>query len=138
MPIPNLTDKEKIFKWNDLCITYGWLTIGELEEFLEIAEVKFTPSGSVLTPISLSLSATDEKAVDLMTKESTIEGLARSVINIYCANVIFSSTVLEVLFWKMIIERLDKEFNIFLEPELVPSYIRDTLKYPEDDGEVLT
>lgn len=138
MPIPNLTDKEKIYKWNDLCVTYGWVAIGEVEAFLKVAEVKFTPSGSVLIPLKMSVVATNQESVNTMTKECSIKALARYVVNIYCANVVFSSVALEVSFWKNIIERLDAEFDVFLEPELVPSYIRTILKYPSENGEVAT
>lgn len=136
MSVQNLTDEEKIYKWNDLCITYGWVGIGETEKFLEISEVRFTPLGSVLSPIKLSAVASDMSAIDTMVKETPIKGLAHYVTNVLCANIIFPSVDLETAFWKSVIERLVKDHNVFMDPEIIPSYIRNILKYPSDTGEI--
>ena len=134
MPIPILSDKEKIEKWNDLCLAKNWSKAGELHIWLHAHNVKFTNGGSVLAPDGLTLKIAAPDASKGLVVGPSGETMATHVLSVYCGYITFASSSIEAIFWKEVIERLDREFDIFMPPELVPTYARNILKYPADGG----
>jgi hypothetical protein len=139
MPIKILTDFERLKKWNDICIAKGWAKEGELEKLYKKANIQFTPGGSCMAPEVLTVKVTRKEDIPQITLACTGEAMATHVIEAYTGFLVFASTELDSEFWRAIIGRLDKEFDIFMPPELVPKYVRDILKYPADgEGELPT
>ena len=137
MPIKILSDFERLKKWNDNCIAKGWAKEGELERLYKKANIKFTPYGSCLAPETLTVKVTRQEDLPKITLACSAEAMATHVIEVFTGFIVFASTELDSEFWKAIIGRMDKEFDIFIPPELVPAYIRNILNYPADgEGEL--
>jgi len=138
MPIVILSDKEKLEKWNAICLEYGWSQPGELFTWIKRRGVRFTSAESCLAPeVTSVLVNSDIVAASLVAGSGEV--MATRILEVYCGFVTFISTTLEAIFWKAVIERMSKEFSKFMPPELIPKYIRDILKYPADnDGSLPT
>ena len=137
MPVSILTDREKIYKWNDICMILGWSKAGEVEIWLRQNNVRFTPGQSVLAPNGLTLRISSPEAAKGLVVGPTGEMMATHLLSVYVGLITFASTGMEATFWRAIIDRMKDEFDTFVPPDLVPKYIREILKYPEDgDGEV--
>jgi len=134
MPIPLLTDKEKLDKWNDICIMHEWSRGGELTAWLYVNNVKFTPGESVLSPDGMTLRIAAPDAAKGLVVGPSGETMATHILSVYIGKITFASTGIEAVFWHEVIERMSREFNTFMPPDLIPAYIRDTLKYPQDGG----
>jgi hypothetical protein len=133
-----LTDREKIGKWNDICMVKGWSKQGELQMWLHTNNVKFTLSGSVLTPSRLILKIATLDAAKGLIENTSGEVMATHVLSVYSGHIMFASSTIEAAFWKEVIERMSSEFDLFMRPDLIPANIRNILKYPENgDGETL-
>lgn len=132
-----LSDREKIEKWNDICIMLGFFKSGETELWLRFNNVKYTPGGSVLAPDGFGLQfSTPDSAKGLITNVNS-EQMATHILAVFSGRITFSSTAVEVIFWKEVIERLDAQFATFTPPDIVPVYVREVLKYPADgEGEL--
>jgi len=134
-----LTDREKIGKWNDICIAKSWSKQGELQMWLHTNNVKFTLSGSVLTSSRLALKIATSDAAKGLIKNTSGETMATHVLSVYSGHVMFASSTIETAFWKEVIERMSNEFDLFMQPDLIPTYVRSILKYPENgDSETLS
>jgi len=138
MPVEILTDKQRLEKWNEICMKAGWAQPGELQMWTQKANVKFTRGDSCLAPESVAV-VSDEKTAIAAAVNGTGEAVATRLLEVYAGLLVFISSTLESKFWQTVIERMSKEFDIFLPPELVPKYIREILKYPQDgDGSLPT
>jgi hypothetical protein len=139
MPINIYSDRERLEKWNDICIAKNWSKPGELQLWLGTHNIKFTSGDSVLAPEGLVLRVNAPDAARGLVIGAPGETMATHVLSVYTGLITFTSTHIESLFWKEVIERMDREFDIFVPPELVPAYVRDILKYPSDgEGELPT
>lgn len=131
-----LTDREKINKWNDICMTKSWSKQGELQMWLHTNNVKFTLSGSILAPNRLILKIATSDAAKGLIKNTSGETMATHVLSVYSGHIMFASSLIEAAFWKEVIERMSDEFDLFMQPDLIPANVRDILKYP-GEGETL-
>jgi len=139
MPIPILTDKEKILKWNDICMTRNWSRQGELQTWLHANNIKFARSGSVLVPAGPALKVTAPSVAKGLITNTPCEIMATHILSVYSGKIIFASTEIEAIFWKEVIDRMSREFDSFMQPDLVPTNVRNILKYPGDgDGNLPT
>lgn len=137
MPIPILTDREKIYKWNDICMQLGWSHAGEVEIWLRSNNVRFTPGQSVLAPEGIVLRVASPDAARGLVVGPSGEIMATHVLSVYIGMITFQRTSLESIFWHEVIERMSNEFATFIPPDLIPAYIREILKYPADgDGSI--
>jgi hypothetical protein len=123
----SLTDKERLLKWNELCMDLGWAKSSELEIWLKMRNVKFTPSGSCMAP-EIAVKITANELIPQLLGGEDAEVFIR-MLETYCGFICFISSGLEAEYWKYLIDRLEKQ-HIIMPPELVPTYIRNILKYP--------
>jgi hypothetical protein len=132
MEIPILSDKAKLDKWNDICISQDWAQQGELEKWLMAHGIFFTGAGSCLnTSIVVIKMSSSQQAIDNI-KNSSSEEMATNILLALTGIMIFSSSECETDFWKAAIERLNVEADMFMPPEIMPKPVRESLKYPAD------
>jgi hypothetical protein len=136
-----LTDKEKIEKWNDICMTMNWSQPHELETWLQMHGVMFTKSGSCVG-VNLVLGGKQISVigqVEEIVKSSNSEGMATYILQAIAGLLSFKvkpdntemlSTTLETMFWKIACERCQLEWELDIPPEIMPKYVREAL-FPE-------
>jgi len=111
---------------------HGWAKQGELQMWLHTNNVKFTPGGSVLASNGVVLKVSVPDIAEKLIKNTSGEIMATHILSVYSGHTRFTSTTLEAIFWKEVINRMSKEFDLFIQPNLIPTYIRDIIKYPGD------
>lgn len=135
MEIPILSDRARIEKWNDICMSQGWSESGELEKWLGVHGILFTPAGSCLGLSLLTVKVEDLQAAEQLVKQGTGEAMATHVLEALTGILVFGGSEAESTFWKAAIERLQLEVDLFMPPEIVPRLARTLLKYPADENQ---
>ena len=137
-----LTDKEKLEKWNDICMSMNWSQPHELETWLQMHGVMFTKAGSCVG-VNLVLGGKQISVVgqiDEIIKSSTGEGMATSILQAISGllsfkvkpdNTEMTSTTLETIFWRTAVERCQLEWELDIPPDVMPKYVREAL-LPKD------
>jgi len=98
MEIPILSDRAKLDKWNDICISQDWAAAGELEKWLAIHGVMFSGAGSCVgsSLVTIKLSITEQ--AEQLAKSGTGEEFATHILEALSGLMIFSSSDLEMVF----------------------------------------
>lgn len=135
METPILSDREKLNKWNDICISQGWADHGELEKWLAIHGFVFTNAGSCVSSSFVNFRASTNDIAEQLIKSGTGEEMATHILEALTGGLIFINSEVEVSFWKAAIERLSVEADLFMPPEIVPKSVRESLKYPTADNQ---
>lgn len=141
------TDKEKLEKWNDICMSMNWSQPHELETWLQMHGVMFTKAGSCVG-INLVLGSKQISVagqVDELVKSSTGESMATYILQAISGLLSFKvkpdaemlSTELETIFWKTAVERCQLEWELDVPAEIMPKYVREALfpeQFPKEKG----
>jgi hypothetical protein len=133
--VPVLTDKAKISKWNDICISMNWAQKGELDKWLLVHGILFTPGESCWGQSLSSVKVEDPITAAQIAKSTTGEALATHVLQALTGIMLFTSTEIETVFWQSTIERMSLEWELFLPPEIIPKMVRESIGYPRDTSE---
>ncbi len=134
-----LSDKEKLEKWNEICMAMNWSQPHELETWLQMHGVMFTKAGSCVG-INLVLGSKQilaESQIDEIVKSSTGEAMATYILQAISGLLIFKvkpddatgmiSSMLETIFWRTSVERCQLEWELDIPPEIMPKYVREAL-----------
>jgi hypothetical protein len=123
------SDRAKINKWGDICVSQDWATQGELEKWLFVNGILFTQSGSCMNSSLLTNKLATIEAAEGASKVCGAEEMATYVLRVLTGQVIFTSTEIEKVFWKGVVDRLLLEFELVLPLEIMPKYVREELNY---------
>jgi hypothetical protein len=120
-----MTDKEKLEKWNKVCIKNGWASENEMYSWLGKHGVYFTNAGSCVNAGMFSYSIDNLDNVKLAVNSHEEEGLATMVLQVLSGIMIFPNYKTEREFWDTIKERLEKEYKIDFPDEIIPPAFRE-------------
>lgn len=129
MVLEPLSDKARIEKWGEICVSQNWAMPYELEKWLAAYSIHFSDSGSCFGPSLMSLRASTTEQAEELARKLNGEELATAVLHVLTGIMVFINTEIELAFWKLTIERLNLEWDLVLPPEIVPKRVRDALQY---------
>lgn len=115
-----MTDYNKIKKWEEICLKYGYSLVNEVDNWLDQNNVEFTLNGSSV-PMQIYI-INDEDFLMNFIQDLDEEHLATLIIEFLSGMLLLKTKNLENIFWNYIINYF-KNSEITIPPEIIPTYI---------------
>jgi hypothetical protein len=116
-----MTDKDKIYLWNKICLESGYVTNNELEKWLLNSNIYFTSCGSAVPYAYYRLMIDNEYNLEVILKGSKTNDLITYILQTLCGLLQFCSINLEKKFWNTAQEILSQK--IYFPSEIIPQYL---------------